>query len=109
MGNGPAKPGVIPLSTRAAREGPPHSAFAIVEALRSAGATEEMLAAAIAADRGARAPHRAKDAERKRRARAAKGGAHPGRRSAEAVARPTDIPPRPSDTAYCQGWKYPAR
>ena len=73
----------------------------ILEALRSAGATEEMLAAAIAADRGARAPHRAKDAERKRRARAAKGGAHPGRRPADAVARPADIAPRPSDTEPC--------
>ena len=38
---------------------------AIPEALRNAAATEEMLAAAITADRGARAPHRARDAERK--------------------------------------------
>ena len=45
---------------------------AIVEALRSAGATEEIIAAAVKADGECGAPHRAREAARKRRERAAK-------------------------------------
>src|SRR6516225_6630867 len=45
---------------------------AIVEALRSAGATEEMIAAAVKAGGESRIPHRARDAARKGRERAAR-------------------------------------
>jgi hypothetical protein len=61
---------------------------AIVEALRSAGATEEIIAVAVRAGGEFRTPHRAREAARKRRERAAK--------------RPPDMavsePPRPPDT-----------
>jgi hypothetical protein len=71
---------------------------AVVAALRSAGATEEIIAAAVGADGAFRTPHRAGDAARERLARAAK---RPPDLVLRVVSRPPDAavvePKRPPD------------
>jgi hypothetical protein len=70
--------------------------IAFVEALRSAGATEEIIAAAEKAYGEFRTPHRAREAARKRRARAAK---RPPDMAPAEPQHPPDTPLRPPDMA----------
>jgi hypothetical protein len=78
---------------------------AIVEALRSAGATEEIIAVAVKAGGDFAIPHRAKEAARKRRARAAK---RPPDAAVAEPSRPPDTPPaeteRPPDDVTLRRW-----